>query len=143
MKISKLFMKIAKENSIDHFFGIPGSGVPLDLMDSGREIDLHFVNVAHESTAAIAAGTYGLIKNSSGLSLAVKGVGAANLTGGIANAYFERMPVVAVCETTPNYSYENEMHNSAYHMNKSYNESENNTSLYKCIKFFVDHVRKF
>ena len=43
MKISELFMNIAKENSIDHFFGIPGSGVPLDLMDSGREIDLHFV----------------------------------------------------------------------------------------------------
>ena len=33
MKISELFMNIAKENSIDHFFGIPGSGVPLDLMD--------------------------------------------------------------------------------------------------------------
>ena len=121
MKISELFMNIAKENFIDHFFGIPGSGVPLDLMDSGRKIDLHFVNVAHESTAAIAAGTYGLLKDSSGLSLAVKGVGAANLTGGIANAYFERMPVVGVCETTPNYSYENEMvqHADHYGMMKS------------------------
>ena len=121
MKISELFMNIAKENSIDHFFGIPGSGVPLDLMDSGREIDLHFVNVAHESTAAIAAGAYGLLKESSGLSLAVKGVGAANLTGGIANAYFERMPVVGICETTPNYSYENEMvqHADHYAMMKS------------------------
>ena len=31
-------MNIAKEMSNDHFFGIPGSGVPLDLMDSGRKI---------------------------------------------------------------------------------------------------------
>tara|TARA_B100001029_G_scaffold179884_1_gene192064 strand:- start:3907 stop:5505 length:1599 start_codon:yes stop_codon:yes gene_type:complete len=108
-------MKIAKEMKNDHFFGIPGSGVPLDLMDSGKNIDLHFVNVAHESTAAIAAGTYGLIKDSAGLCLGVKGVGAANLAGGVANAYFERMPVVCVCETTPNYSYENEMVQHADH----------------------------
>ena len=64
MKLSQLFMNIAKEMSNDHFFGIPGSGVPLDLMDSGRKIGLDFINVAHESTAAIAAGTYGLIKES-------------------------------------------------------------------------------
>ena len=64
MNLSELFMKIAKEMKNDHFFGIPGSGVPLDLMDSGKNIDLHFINVAHESTAAIAAGTYGLIKES-------------------------------------------------------------------------------
>ena len=78
MNLSELFMKIAKEMKNDHFFGIPGSGVPLDLMDSGKNIDLHFINVAHESTAAIAAGTYGLIKESAGLCLGVKGVGAGS-----------------------------------------------------------------
>lgn len=109
MNLSKLFMKITKEMGNNHFFGIPGSGVPLDLMDNGREIGVNFVNVAHESSAAIAAGTYGLVNKTAGLALAVKGVGAANLVGGIANAYFERLPVVCVCETTPNYSYENEM----------------------------------
>ena len=109
MNLSKLFMKITKEMGNNHFFGIPGSGVPLDLMDNGRDIGVDFINVAHESSAAIAAGTYGLIKNSAGLALAVKGVGAANLVGGIANAYFERLPVLCVCETTPNYPYENEM----------------------------------
>ena len=115
MKLSQLFMNIAKEMSNDHFFGIPGSGVPLDLMDSGRKIGLDFINVAHESTAAIAAGTYGLIKESAGLCLGVKGVGAGNLAGGVSNAYFERMPIVCVCETTPNYSYQNEMVQHADH----------------------------
>ena len=114
MNLSKLFMKITKEMGNNHFFGIPGSGVPLDLMDNGRDIGVDFINVAHESSAAIAAGTYGLIKNSAGLALAVKGVGAANLVGGIANAYFERLPVLCVCETTPNYPYENEMVQQAY-----------------------------
>ena len=109
MNLSKLFMKITKEMGNNHFFGIPGSGVPLDLMDNGRDLGIDFINVAHESSAAIAAGTYGLLKDSAGLALAVKGVGAANLVGGIANAYFERLPVLCVCETTPSYSYENEM----------------------------------
>ena len=109
MKLSKLFMKITKEMENNHFFGIPGSGVPLDLMGNGKDLGVQFINVAHESTAAISAGTYGLIKGSAGLALAVKGVGAANLVGGIANAYFERLPVICVCESTPTYSYENEM----------------------------------
>ena len=109
MKLSKLFMKLAKEMENNHFFGIPGSGVPLDLMDNGKDLGVKFINVAHESSAAISAGTYGLIKGSAGVALAVKGVGAANLVGGIANAYFERLPVICVCETTPKYSYENEM----------------------------------
>ena len=73
MNLSKLFMKITKEMGNNHFFGIPGSGVPLDLMDNGRDLGVDFINVAHESSAAIAAGTYGLLKNSAGLALAVKG----------------------------------------------------------------------
>ena len=109
MNLSKLFMKITKDMGNNHFFGIPGSGVPLDLMDNGRDLGIDFINVAHESSAAIAAGTYGLLKDSAGLALAVKGVGAANLVGGIANGYFERLPVLCVCETTPSYSYENEL----------------------------------
>ena len=131
MKISELLMKIAKEHSIDHFFGIPGSGVPLDLMDSGRKIGLDFINVAHESTAAIAAGTYGLLKNTAGLCLAVKGVGAANLTGGVGNAYFERMPVVCVCETTPNYSYDNEMVQHADHYGMMNSVTKNMVTISK------------
>ena len=51
-------MKITKEMGNNHFFGIPGSGVPLDLMDNGRDIGVDFINVAHESSAAIANGRH-------------------------------------------------------------------------------------
>ncbi|GIS28913.1 MAG: hypothetical protein CM15mP129_11100 [Chloroflexota bacterium] len=108
MKLSKLFMKLAKEMENNHFFWDPGSGC-LRLNGNGKDLGVQFINVAHESSAAISAGTYGLIKGSAGVALAVKGVGAANLVGGIANAYFERLPVICVCETNPKYSYENEM----------------------------------
>ena len=84
-------MKITKEMENNHFFGIPGSGVPLDLMDNGKDLGVQFINVAHESTAAISAGTYGLIKGSAGLALAVKGVGAANLVGGIATVSYTHL----------------------------------------------------
>ena len=40
MNLSKLFMKITKEMGNNHFFGIPGSGVPLDLMDSGKNLGI-------------------------------------------------------------------------------------------------------
>ena len=44
MKLSKLFMKLAKEMENNHFFGIPGSGVPLDLMDNGKDLGVQFIN---------------------------------------------------------------------------------------------------
>ena len=42
MNLSKLFMKITKDMGNNHFFGIPGSGVPLDLMDNGRDLGIDF-----------------------------------------------------------------------------------------------------
>lgn len=56
------------------------------------------MNVGHESSAAIAAAYYGLMKRSSGLAMSIRGVGAANMVVRVANVDFERMPLVAVCE---------------------------------------------
>ena len=71
------------------------------MMEAGRQLDVSFVSVAHESSAAIIAAYYGLMKDTAGLALSVKGIGAGNLAGGAANAYFERMPVVCLCESSP------------------------------------------
>ena len=101
MKFSDLLLFDAKERGIEHFFGIPGSGFPMDAMESGKKVDVNFIHVAHESTAAIAAAYYGDEKNSPGLALTVKGVGAGNLAGGVANTYFERKPLLCVCEAGP------------------------------------------
>ena len=101
MKFSDLLLFDAKERGIEHFFGIPGSGFPMDAMESGKKVDVNFIHVAHESTAAIAAAYYGDEKKSPGLALTVKGVGAGNLAGGVANTYFERKPLLCVCEAGP------------------------------------------
>jgi acetolactate synthase-1/2/3 large subunit len=99
MQLSELIIKEAREQGLEHFFGIPGGGVPLELMDWGRSLGVDFVPVAHESSAAIMAAYYGLLKDTAGLALAVKGVGAGNLVGGAVNTYFERLPVVCCCES--------------------------------------------
>lgn len=98
MKIAEAVISTAADHGLRHFFGIPGGGAPLDLIEAGRKSGVQFVNVSHESSAAIAAAYYGQAKNSPGLALGIRGVGAANMVGGVANVYFERMPLVAVCE---------------------------------------------
>ncbi len=98
MRAAEVVMQEAYEQGLRHFFGIPGGGTPLDLMEAGRRIGVDFVAVAHESSAGIAAAYYGLLKKSAGLAMSIRGVGAANMVGGVANAYFERMPLVTLCE---------------------------------------------
>ena len=109
MKLAELIITEARERGLQHFFGLPGGGSPLDMMEAGRQLDISFVSVAHESSAAIMAAYYGLMKNTAGLALSVKGIGAGNLAGGAANAYFERMPVVCLCESSPMHVVQKEM----------------------------------
>ncbi len=101
MTVAEAIMVEAYDRGLRHFFGIPGGGAPLDLIEAGRKKGVKFVNVSHESSAAIAAAYNGSLKNSAGLAMTIRGVGAANLAGGVANVYFERLPVVAVCEAAP------------------------------------------
>ncbi len=104
MLFAELLMQDAARRGLKHVFGIPGSGFPMDAMEAGRKAGVDFVHVAHESSAAIAAAYYGAMLGTAGLAIGVKGVGAGNMLGGIANAYFERMPLIAVFEAGPSES---------------------------------------
>jgi acetolactate synthase-1/2/3 large subunit len=101
LKAAEAVMSTAREQGLEHFFGIPGGGSPLELMDAGRKAGVQFVNVSHESSAAIAAAYYGVLKKTAGLAMSIRGVGAANLAGGVANVFFERLPLVGICEAPP------------------------------------------
>ena len=91
----------ARDRGLRHFFGIPGGGSPLDMMEAGRTRGVDFVGVSHESSAGIMAAYNGIMHGTAGLALAVKGVGAANLVGGAVNSHFERMPLICLCESSP------------------------------------------
>ena len=101
MKAAEAVMAVAREKGLEHFFGIPGGGSPLELIEAGRQAGVEFVNVSHESSAAIAAACYGVVRNTAGLAMSIRGVGAANLAGGVANVFFERLPLVGICEAPP------------------------------------------
>ena len=101
MKLAELMIAEARERGLRYFFGLPGGGSPLEMVEFGRQLGIRFVSVAHESSAAIMAAYYGLMSDTAGLALAIKGVGAGNLAGGAANAHFERAPVVCCCESAP------------------------------------------
>jgi acetolactate synthase-1/2/3 large subunit len=101
IKTSKAIMLECRERGLQHFFGIPGGGAPLELIEAGRQWGVRFVNLSHESSAALAAAYYGRLKGSAGLAMTIRGVGAGNVVGGVTNAHFERLPLVALCETAP------------------------------------------
>ncbi len=101
MNLAELIIADAAQRGLRHFFGLPGSGSPMDMMDAGRRTGVEFITVAHESSAAIMAAYNGMMHGTAGLALAIKGVGAGNLAGGAVNAYFERMPLLCVCESSP------------------------------------------
>ena len=99
MTIAEMIIDKAKSIGLSHYFGLPGSGALMDIMEAGRKAGVEFVSVAHESSAAIAAAYYGHMRGAAGLAMAIKGPGAANLVGGAATVFFERMPAVCLCDS--------------------------------------------
>lgn len=98
MSVSDRIIREFTRHGVRHYFGLPGSGFLLDLIDSGRRNGIEFHPTANESSAAIAAAYYGRLTGTAGLAFAIQGPGAANLASGAAFARFERMPVVCLCE---------------------------------------------
>jgi len=84
------------EEGVEVIFGLPG--VPLiPLLDVlPRYPQLRHVLVRHEQGAAHAADGYARVSGKVGVCLATSGPGATNLVTGIANAYLDSVPVVAI-----------------------------------------------
>ena len=101
MTLAELIIEDASARGLRHYFGLPGGGFPLDLLEAGRQRGVELVSVAHESSAAIMAGYYGHFMKTAGIAVSIKGVGAGNLVGGALNAFMERMPLVCLCEAAP------------------------------------------
>ena len=81
-------------------FGIPGAAtLPLydELLDSGIE----HILVRHEQGAAHMADGYARVKKAPGMCIATSGAGATNLVTGIATAYLDSSPVIAITGQVP------------------------------------------
>src|ERR671927_1913707 len=76
-------------------FGLPG-GVTIPLYDVLPEFPIRNVLVRHEQNAAHAADGYARAGQTVGVCLATSGPGATNLVTGLASAYMDSGPVVAI-----------------------------------------------
>ena len=88
-----------KEN-VDVIFGYPGGQV-LPLYDELYDADIRHILVRHEQAAAHAADGYARATGKAGVCLATSGPGATNLVTGIATAYMDSIPVVAITGQVP------------------------------------------
>jgi acetolactate synthase-1/2/3 large subunit len=84
-----------KREGVDVVFGLPG-GVLLPLYDAIYQSDLRHILVRHEQGAAHMADGYARATGKVGVCIATSGPGATNLVTGIANAYMDSVPMVAI-----------------------------------------------
>ncbi len=94
---SQIVMECLKEQGVDTVFGYPG-GTILNIYDElykNSDAITHIL-VSHEQGAAHAADGYARSTGKVGVCMATSGPGATNLVTGIATAYMDSVPVVAI-----------------------------------------------
>lgn len=95
MKASDLLVKSLEKEGVRYVFGIPGEEI-LDIMDSLSRSKIRFCLTRHEQGAAFMANTYGRLTGNAGVCLSTLGPGATNLTTGVADAFLDRSPLLAI-----------------------------------------------
>ena len=88
-------MECLEAEGVRYVFGIPGEET-LDLNASLEESSIEFVPVRHEQGGAYMADMYGRLTRSAGVCLGTLGPGATNLVTGVADAFLDRSPMVAL-----------------------------------------------
>lgn len=92
---AQMLMKCLKEEGVEVIFGFPG-GVVIPIYDTIFDSDIRHILVRHEQGAVHAADGYARATGKVGVCLATSGPGATNLITGIANAYMDSVPIVAI-----------------------------------------------
>jgi len=85
---------------VETIFGYPGAAV-LPIYDEILDCGIRHILVRHEQAAAHAADGYARAGGGAGVCLATSGPGACNLVTGIATAYMDSIPVVAITGQVP------------------------------------------
>ncbi|MCX9014339.1 MAG: acetolactate synthase large subunit [Candidatus Methanoperedens sp.] len=88
------------KEGVEVIFGYPG-GTVLPLYDELYDADIRHILVRHEQAAAHAADGYARATGKVGVCLATSGPGATNLVTGIATAYMDSVPMVAITGQVP------------------------------------------
>lgn len=99
---SEILINVLMEQGVDTVFGYPGGAV-LNIYDALYKYSdkiTHYMT-AHEQGAAHAADGYARATGKTGVVIATSGPGATNLVTGIATAYMDSVPMVAITGNVP------------------------------------------
>ncbi len=94
---SEIVIECLKEQGVDIVFGYPGGAI-LNVYDAlyKHQEEITHVLTSHEQGAALAAVGYARATGKVGVCMATSGPGATNLVTGIATAYMDSVPMVAI-----------------------------------------------
>lgn len=95
MKGCEILIKALEAEGVDTIFGYPGGAI-MPVYDALYDSRLKHVLVRHEQSAALAADAYARVTGKVGVCLSTSGPGATNLVTGIANAFMDSVPMVAI-----------------------------------------------
>lgn len=99
---AQIVIECLKEQGVDTVFGYPGGAI-LNVYDElyKHQGEIHHVLTSHEQGASHAADGYARSTGKVGVCFATSGPGATNLVTGIATAYMDSVPMVAItCNVT-------------------------------------------
>ncbi len=97
---ARALIKSLEKEDVTTMFGYPGAAL-IQIYDELYESDLRHVLVRHEQAAVHAADGYARVTGKTGVCMATSGPGATNLVTGIATAYMDSVPVVALTGQVP------------------------------------------
>jgi len=98
---SQILLECLKREGVEVVFGYPGGQI-LPTFDALYEYKgFKFILTRHEQGAAHAADGYARVTGKVGVCLATSGPGATNLVTGIANAFMDSIPMVAITGQVP------------------------------------------
>uniref|UniRef100_A0A7V4THG1 Acetolactate synthase n=1 Tax=Candidatus Caldatribacterium saccharofermentans TaxID=1454753 RepID=A0A7V4THG1_9BACT len=96
MKGAQVLVELLKKEGVEFIFGYPGGAV-LDIYDVLFDTpEIRHILVRHEQGAAHAADGYARTTGKVGVCIATSGPGATNLVTGLATAYMDSIPIVAL-----------------------------------------------
>ena len=96
MIVVEYIVKQIKKEGIEYVFGYQGGNITYLVDAIARESGIYYNQSYNEQGAAFAANTYAQVSGNFGVAVSSSGPGAINLMNGIANAYYDSVPVLFI-----------------------------------------------
>lgn len=95
-----LLFEVLQEHGVQHVFGYPGGAI-MPIYDALYDSDVQHFLCRHEQGAAFSAIGYARAADKVGVCLATSGPGATNLITGLADAWADSIPIIAITGQVP------------------------------------------